>query len=54
MFVRQSLLISVYPHRCCVEVLVLLMEALAGGWDRSSLPRSPECCGRLVSDTASP
>jgi NodT family efflux transporter outer membrane factor (OMF) lipoprotein len=32
---------------------VLLMEALGGGWDRSSLPRSPECCGRLVS-AASP
>ncbi len=28
---------------------VLLIEALGGGWDRSSLPQHPECCGRLVS-----
>ncbi len=33
---------------------VLLIEALGGGWDRSNLPRSPECCGKLVSDKASP
>jgi NodT family efflux transporter outer membrane factor (OMF) lipoprotein len=32
---------------------VLLIEALGGGWDRSNLPRSPECCGKLVSDSAS-
>jgi NodT family efflux transporter outer membrane factor (OMF) lipoprotein len=32
---------------------VLLIEALGGGWNRSNLPRSPECCGKLVSDTAS-
>ena len=31
---------------------VLLIEALGGGWDRSNLPRSPECCGKLVSDSA--
>ncbi len=31
---------------------VLLIEALGGGWDRSNLPRSPECCGKL--DSASP
>jgi NodT family efflux transporter outer membrane factor (OMF) lipoprotein len=28
---------------------VLLIQALGGGWDRSSLPERPECCGRLVS-----
>ncbi len=33
---------------------VLLIEALGGGWDRSNLPRSPECCGKLVSDNQSP
>ena len=27
---------------------VLLIQALGGGWDRSSLPARPECCGRLV------
>lgn len=31
---------------------VLLIEALGGGWDRSSLPDRPECCGRLVSQNA--
>lgn len=25
---------------------VLLIEALGGGWDRSSLPERPECCGK--------
>lgn len=33
---------------------VLLIEALGGGWDRSNLPQSPECCGKLVSGSASP
>ena len=28
---------------------VLLIQALGGGWDRSTLPQRPECCGRLVS-----
>jgi NodT family efflux transporter outer membrane factor (OMF) lipoprotein len=27
---------------------VLLVEALGGGWDRSSLPDRPECCGKLA------
>ena len=27
---------------------VLLIQALGGGWDRSSLPARPECCGKLV------
>jgi NodT family efflux transporter outer membrane factor (OMF) lipoprotein len=27
---------------------VLLIQALGGGWDRSSLPQRPECCGKLV------
>lgn len=32
---------------------VLLIQALGGGWDRSSLPARPECCGRLMSSTNS-
>jgi outer membrane protein TolC len=32
---------------------VLLIQALGGGWDRSSLPERPECCGKLASSTAS-
>jgi NodT family efflux transporter outer membrane factor (OMF) lipoprotein len=31
---------------------VLLVEALGGGWDRSTLPTRPECCGALVSENA--
>ncbi|HEY6307168.1 MAG TPA: hypothetical protein VI488_12005 [Candidatus Angelobacter sp.] len=26
---------------------VLLVQALGGGWDSSSLPKHPECCGTL-------
>ena len=33
---------------------VLLIQALGGGWDRSSLPERPECCGKLMSDNARP
>jgi NodT family efflux transporter outer membrane factor (OMF) lipoprotein len=32
---------------------VLLIQALGGGWDRSSLPERPECCGKLVSSAGS-
>jgi NodT family efflux transporter outer membrane factor (OMF) lipoprotein len=28
---------------------VLLIQALGGGWDRSSLPDRPECCGKIAS-----
>lgn len=28
---------------------VLLIQALGGGWDRTTLPPRPECCGPLVS-----
>lgn len=28
---------------------VQLVQALGGGWDSSSLPQRPECCGKLVS-----
>jgi NodT family efflux transporter outer membrane factor (OMF) lipoprotein len=31
---------------------VLLVQALGGGWDRSSLPVRPECCGKLVSNNS--
>jgi outer membrane protein TolC len=27
---------------------VLLIEALGGGWERSSLPDRPECCDKLA------
>jgi outer membrane protein TolC len=33
---------------------VLLIEALGGGWDRSSLPNRPECCGKLVTSNSNP
>jgi Outer membrane efflux protein len=33
---------------------VLLIQALGGGWDRSSLPDRPECCGKLASSNARP
>jgi hypothetical protein len=26
-----------------------LVQALGGGWERSSLPDRPECCGKLTS-----
>jgi NodT family efflux transporter outer membrane factor (OMF) lipoprotein len=29
---------------------VTLVQALGGGWDRSSLPERPECCGKLSSN----
>ena len=32
---------------------VLLVEALGGGWDRSSLPARPECCGKLALNASS-
>ena len=32
---------------------VLLIQALGGGWDRSSLPQQPECCGKLASNAPS-
>jgi outer membrane protein TolC len=35
----------------CMANTVLLIQALGGGWDRSSLPARPECCGKLVSSS---
>ena len=32
---------------------VLLIQALGGGWDRSTLPQRPECCGKLAISTGS-
>jgi outer membrane protein TolC len=32
---------------------ILLIQAMGGGWDRSSLPARPECCGKLVSSAGS-
>ncbi|HEX4783549.1 MAG TPA: efflux transporter outer membrane subunit [Candidatus Sulfotelmatobacter sp.] len=32
---------------------VLLIQALGGGWDRSSLPERPECCGKLATSSGS-
>jgi NodT family efflux transporter outer membrane factor (OMF) lipoprotein len=31
---------------------VLLIQALGGGWDRSSLPERPECCGKFVTNNS--
>jgi NodT family efflux transporter outer membrane factor (OMF) lipoprotein len=31
---------------------VLLVQALGGGWENSSLPERPECCGKLVSSNS--
>jgi NodT family efflux transporter outer membrane factor (OMF) lipoprotein len=31
---------------------VLLIQALGGGWNRSSLPERPECCGKLESNNS--
>src|SRR5271168_1554791 len=31
---------------------VLLVQALGGGWDRSELPKRPECCGKLASNSS--
>jgi outer membrane protein TolC len=33
---------------------VLLIQALGGNWDRSSLPDRPECCGKLVGSNSHP
>ena len=33
---------------------VQLIEALGGGWDKSSLPHRPECCGKLISSNTHP
>ncbi len=30
---------------------VTLVQALGGGWDRSSLPERPECCGKLTGNS---
>src|SRR5207237_8298248 len=32
---------------------VLLIQALGGGWDRSSLPERPECCGKITNSARS-
>jgi NodT family efflux transporter outer membrane factor (OMF) lipoprotein len=31
---------------------VLLVQALGGGWDSSTLPQHPECCGKLASNSS--
>jgi outer membrane protein TolC len=31
---------------------VLLIQALGGGWDGSTLPEQPECCSKLASSNA--
>jgi hypothetical protein len=30
---------------------VLLIQALGGGWDRSTLPERPECCRTVAKNT---
>lgn len=53
----QGLALS--DERTAVQILgrrmtasVLLVRALGGGWDSSTLPQRPECCGRLVSQVS--
>ena len=53
----QGLALS--DERTAVQILgrritasVLLVRALGGGWDSSTLPQRPECCGRLISQTS--
>jgi NodT family efflux transporter outer membrane factor (OMF) lipoprotein len=50
----QALALS--DERAAVQILgrrmtasVLLVRALGGGWDSSTLPQRPECCGKLIS-----
>ena len=52
----QGLALS--DERTAVQILgrritasVLLVRALGGGWDSSTLPQRPECCGRLISQS---
>jgi outer membrane protein TolC len=33
---------------------VQLIQALGGGWDVSTIPHRPECCGKLVSTNDQP
>jgi len=49
----QGLALS--DERTAVQILgrritasVLLVRALGGGWDSSTLPQKPECCGRMI------
>jgi NodT family efflux transporter outer membrane factor (OMF) lipoprotein len=49
----QGLALS--DERTAVQILgrritasVLLVRALGGGWDSSTLPQRPECCGKLI------
>ena len=41
--------VSILGHRMIAAVQ--LVQALGGGWDRSSLPQRPECCGKLINST---
>jgi NodT family efflux transporter outer membrane factor (OMF) lipoprotein len=52
----QGLALS--DERTAVQILgrqisasVLLVRALGGGWDSSTLPQRPECCGKLIGQT---
>jgi len=53
--------VALSDERTAVQILgrqisasVLLVRALGGGWDSSTLPQRPECCGKLVSQTTGP
>jgi NodT family efflux transporter outer membrane factor (OMF) lipoprotein len=53
----QGLALS--DERTAVQILgrrisasVSLVRALGGGWDSSTLPQRPECCGKLISQTS--
>jgi NodT family efflux transporter outer membrane factor (OMF) lipoprotein len=45
----QATAVSILGRR--MASTVLLIQALGGGWDRSSLPQRPECCGTLASNS---
>lgn len=45
----QATAVSILGRR--MASTVLLIQALGGGWDRSSLPQHPECCGPLAIDS---
>jgi NodT family efflux transporter outer membrane factor (OMF) lipoprotein len=46
---NEATAVSILGRR--MVAAVQLVQALGGGWDSSSLPQHPECCGKLASTT---